>query len=70
VFKALSIGNVIDGYTTLRVPVISLRDGSEAFLPSSVPDLYLDDSIVVDLYCPCLEVHSNCAKVVISEEVF
>ncbi len=57
VIKSLLVGAVIDQNDPHSSFVVSLSDGSESLLASSIPDLQLH-SLIIDVYLLYLEVNS------------
>lgn len=49
VFKRLSICNIKCQYNTMRTLVVSMSDGAETFLSSSIPNLKLI-ILIIDFY--------------------
>jgi hypothetical protein len=47
--------DIVDDYSTVRIPVVHGRQGLVAFLSSSVPDLELDCCVLVERDCLCEE---------------
>lgn len=68
VVEAEWVGEIEDQEDTLAAPVVCTGDGSEAFLPGSVPDLELD-VFVINLDGLEAEVHSDSRQVVLGELV-
>lgn len=67
VVKASSVRNVVHRDTSMRVAVVSLRDGAEPFLTSSIPNLHFKDA-VVNLERLDFEINTDGAKVVLVED--
>jgi hypothetical protein len=68
--KTLPISDVINGYASMRVSVVSVRNGSKSFLPGRVPYLYFHYVLPVNLQGSRFKVDSNRAKIVLREYVF
>lgn len=68
-FEALPVSNIVDSDASVRVPVVSVRNGPEPFLSGRIPHLHLHEMTVVNFNCPGLEVHADRAEIVLCKQI-